>query len=291
MATAVWTRINGFLKHLAGYLGAITAGYAVFLLLSSFWIRTPLGMILVSQFIIRQRQGLSMGRMWSGATWSQHEGPVPDISDLPAVYFLYVLGSGGHTAEMIETIKKQFQAQYNQHRRYVITSGDDDSLMSVARLETLINRTYPTGRAGSFDYFTIPRARKVHQPLLTSPFTCLITALQAILALSTHPYARPPLDFGDQFKWPHVIVTNGPATGFIVCLVAHVLKMLYLVPQNCLKMVYIESWARTRSLSLTGKLFLWTGIADVFCVQHEKLAEEIGADYIGLVSAKPMPFG
>ncbi|KAK3986637.1 oligosaccharide biosynthesis protein Alg14 like-domain-containing protein [Cladorrhinum sp. PSN332] len=290
-AKTVWFRLNGLPHRLIGCLGAVVTGHAVFLLLSSFWIRTPVGIFLVSQFFIKQSNRLTLGRMWAGATWSQHEGPVPDTSELPAVYFLYVLGSGGHTAEMIEIIKKQFQGKPNQHRRYVITSGDKDSRNHVARLENLINNAYPTGRAGTWDTFTIPRARKVHQSLLTAPFTCLVTAIQALLALSIHPNARPAKHYGDQFKWPHVVVTNGPATGFIVCLVAHVLKMFYLVPENCLKMVYIESWARTRSLSLTGKLFLWTGIADVFCVQHERLAQKTGAEYIGLVKAKPMPFG
>lgn len=211
--------------------------------------------------------------------------PGPDTSGLPAAYFLYILGSGGHTTEMLEMVKRKFQPQANQHRRYVITTGDSDSLSRVVRLETAIKSAVPDAGRGTIDSFTLPRARRVHQPLWTAPVTCLATAAQAVNALTRAPNARPRSRHGRQFKYPHVVVTNGPATGFIVCLVAHLLKVLYLVPQNRLKMVYIESWARSRTLSLTGKLFLWTGIADVFCVQHEELARRIGAVYVGAMAA------
>ena len=211
--------------------------------------------------------------------------PVPDTSNLPAVYFLYILGSGGHTTEMLETIKRKMRGQVNQHRRYVITNGDDDSLRRLNTLEFEIRDAFPGDYSGTCDSFTLPRARRVHQSLLTTPFTCLATAITAVNALTREPDARPQTRHGRQFKYPHVIVTNGPATGFIVCLVAHVLKIFYLVPQNRLKMVYVESWARTRTLSLTGKMFRWSGIADMFCVQHEELARRTGGVMVGQLTA------
>ena len=211
---------------------------------------------------------------------------------MPAVYFLYILGSGGHTAEMIETIKQKFRGQKNQHRRYIVGSGDGSSLSMVRTLEMIISDAYPDERAGTRDVFKVKRARAVHQSILTAPFTCLASAAHAVNALTREPNLRPRRSYGDQFKYPHVIVTNGPATGFIVCLVAHLLKILHLVPPNRLKTVYIESWARTKTLSLTGKLFLWTGIADMFCVQHEPLARAIpGAEYVGQVTARVAPVG
>ncbi|KAK0634944.1 oligosaccharide biosynthesis protein Alg14-like protein, partial [Bombardia bombarda] len=214
---------------------------------------------------------------------------VPDTSRLPAVYFLYVLGSGGHSAEMIEMIKRNFRGQPNQHRRYVITSGDTSSQHMAEKLEALVSAAYPsvpsspgTG-AGTSDAFRIRRARDIHQPLLTAPLTCLVSASHAVGALTRPPAARSATRHGHQFRYPHVIVTNGPATGFIVCAVAHLLKIFYLVPQNRLRMVYVETWARSRSLSLTGKLFLWSGIADMFCVQHEGLARGTrGAEFVGV---------
>ncbi|AEO71217.1 glycosyltransferase family 1 protein, partial [Thermothielavioides terrestris NRRL 8126] len=214
---------------------------------------------------------------------------VPDTSRLPAVYFLYVLGSGGHTTEMLEIIKRHFKPQSNQHRRYLVGIGDQDSLDRVIKLEATIRRAYDRESAGTIDAFHVPRARRVHQPLWTAPLTCLLTAVHAVNALTREPDARPRTRHGAQFKYPHVVVTNGPATGFIVCAVAHLLKLFCLVPPGRLKMVYVESWARTRSLSLTGRLFRWSGIADVFCVQHERLARAVpGALYVGPIAA-PLP--
>ena len=188
---------------------------------------------------------------------------------------------------MIDTITQQFQGQANQHRRYVITSGDTSSQGMVEKLEARITKAYPNEKAGTRDVFKIRRARDVHQSLLTAPLTCLVSAGHAISALTREPTLRSAKRYGYQFKYPHVIVTNGPASGFIVSLVAHSLKLFYLVPKNRLKVVYIESWARSKTLSLTGKLFLWTGIADKFCVQHETLAKLTGAEYMGRVGIRP----
>jgi beta-1,4-N-acetylglucosaminyltransferase len=196
---------------------------------------------------------------------------------------------------MLETIKRKFIPQTNAHRRYLVTTGDQDSLNRVVKLECLIKRCFPEpdSRSGTLDAFQVPRARHVHQPFWTAPWTCFTTAIHAINALTREPDARYAERLpGNPFKYPHVIVTNGPATGFIVCLVAHCLKMFYLVPQDRLKMVYVESWARCRSLSLTGRLFLWSGIADMFCVQHEELARRTrGAVYVGQVAARLAPPG
>jgi beta-1,4-N-acetylglucosaminyltransferase len=160
----------------------------------------------------------------------------------------------------------------------------------VARLEAQIRDALPTHdpRAGTLDTFLVPRARRVHQPLWSAPLSCLATAVHAVNALTREPDARP----GPLFKYPHVVLTNGPATGFVVCLVAHLLKLFFLVPRGRLKTVYVESWARTRALSLTGRLFLWAGIADMFCVQHEELARRYrGTVYVGIVAARLAPPG
>ncbi|KAK3304126.1 glycosyltransferase family 1 protein [Chaetomium strumarium] len=219
-----------------------------------------------------------------GRRWISDDGntSVPDTSRLPAVYFFYVLGSGGHTTEMLDIIKQKFRPQANQHRRYLVTIGDQDSLSRVARLEAQIhNACAGDNTRGTLDTFQVPRARRVHQPFWTAPLTCGLTAVYCINALTREPEMRPRARHSTQFKYPHVIVTNGPATGFVVCAVAHLLKMLYLVPDNRLKMVYVESWARSRTLSLTGRLFWRTNIANMFCVQHEELAQRLdGAVYL-----------
>ncbi|KAK4157657.1 glycosyltransferase [Chaetomidium leptoderma] len=276
-----------------GLIGIMITSVIGFFILSWSWITAIIGVFIgfvawrhVS--IKREHPRPQTGRRWI----SRRDPSTPDTSGLPAVYFLYILGSGGHTSEMLETIKRKFVPQANAHRRYLVTTGDQDSLDRVVKLESLIHRCFPDPRAGTLDTFQVPRARKVHQPFWTAPLSCLATAIHAINALTREPNARPYTRHGAQFKYPHVVITNGPATGFIVCLVAHALKLFYLVPPTRLKMVYVESWARSRSLSLTGRLFLWSGIADMFCVQHEALARGTrGAVYVGQVAARLAPPG
>ncbi|KAL2160182.1 hypothetical protein VTH06DRAFT_1838 [Thermothelomyces fergusii] len=278
-----------------GLVGIAVLATAGFFLLSWSWI-VAIVSVFVS-FVIWRHVSLCRAhpRPETGRRWIRRRDPAtPNTAGLPAVYFLYILGSGGHTSEMLETIKRQFVPQANAHRRYLVATGDQDSLDRLVRLECLIRRCLPAGdpRAGTVDAVRVPRARRVHQPLWTAPLSCLATAVHAVRALTREPGCRPASRHGAGFKYPHVVVTNGPATGFVVCLVAHLLKMFYLVPEGRLKMVYVESWARSRSLSLTGRLFRWSAVADVFCVQHEGLARRTpGALYVGRIAAPLAPPG
>ncbi|KAL2175355.1 glycosyltransferase family 1 protein [Thermothelomyces heterothallicus CBS 202.75] len=278
-----------------GLIGIAILSTAGFFLLSWSWIVAIVNVFVA--FVIWRHVSLRRAhpRPETGRRWISRRDPsTPNTAGLPAVYFLYILGSGGHTSEMLETIKRKFVPQANAHRRYLVTTGDQDSLDRLIKLECLIRRCLPPGdpRAGTVDAFRVPRARRVHQPLWTAPLSCLSTAIHAVNALTREPDCRPASRHGAQFKYPHVVVTNGPATGFVVCLVAHLLKLFYLVPEGRLKMVYVESWARSRSLSLTGRLFRRTGIADMFCVQHEDLARRTpGAVYVGRVAAPLAPPG
>lgn len=212
--------------------------------------------------------------------------PGPDLSHLPAVSYLYVLGSGGHTTEMVAMIKLGFKPNKNQHRRYIITHGDMHSQNRENDLENMIHRSCPDGSAGTHDTFIVTRARKVYQSYLTSVYTSLRCALDILAALTKIPAQRAGKPNAADFKFPHVIVTNGPGTGFIVGLMAHILKVLYLVPQDRLKIVFVETWARTHNLGLTGKLFQWTGIADLFVVQSEALSKIVGRPNIGNANTK-----
>ncbi|KAK0706871.1 oligosaccharide biosynthesis protein Alg14 like-domain-containing protein [Lasiosphaeria miniovina] len=272
-------------------LFASATALIAFFVLSWSWITALLAVLVgfvVFRHVTLKWEQPKIGNHWvsRGRSDKPQGGPaVPDTSHLPAVYFLYVLGSGGHTTEMLEIIRQQTRGQVNQHRRYVISSGDRSSQDRVQQLEAQISEAFPDERAGTRDAFLIRRAREVHQSALTAPLTCLVSAGHAINALTREPRARAATRYGYQFKYPHVVVTNGPATGFIVCVVARLLKIFYLVPQNRLKMIYIESWARIKTMSLTGRLFLLTGIADSVGVQHQALARLTGAEYVGPIAA------
>ena len=187
-------------------------------------------------------------------------------------------------------VKRQFRPRANTHRRYVTTTGDAHSVALMSSLESLITNAYADGSAGSWDHFQVKRARAVHQPFYTAWYTSIWSAITIVGALCTRPKERARgLAHGRLYKYPHVIVTNGPGTGFIIGLVAHLLKIFYLVPQNRLKLVYVESWAHTQTLSLTGKLFHYTGIASLFCVQHQSLARKLGKHHIDVAVPHTAP--
>ncbi|KAF4344859.1 UDP-n-acetylglucosamine transferase subunit alg14 [Fusarium beomiforme] len=196
----------------------------------------------------------------------------------PYDYRIFVLGSGGHTKEMLMMMDDGFCNFNGFHRRYIISSGDTMSENHLedyeADLKTLCvaEGTNP----GRYDVFTVTRARRVHQSLLTTPFSAFLSMCSIFPALLT---PAPRVD-GLELRYPVCIYSNGPATGFFVGLAVHLLKIVGKIPENSMHFIYIESWARISTLSLTGKLFYYTGIADIF-VQHKQVAEKYGLKNCG----------
>ncbi|EFX06549.1 glycosyltransferase family protein [Grosmannia clavigera kw1407] len=240
----------------------------------------------IRHFFFRRRGRSAMDQAWTAA----RRGGVPDALQLPSTYFLYVLGSGGHTGELCEMVKQQFRPNPRSHRRYLITSGDQHSEHAVAQLEGRIQQAFPSaddggiGPAGTWDVFRVVRARSVHQPLWSTGYTTVLSALSVVQALVRRSRDRLTVRDAADFNLPHLIVTNGPGTGFVVCLVAHILKLLGLVPASRCAVLYIETWAHVSTLSLTGKLFYHSGIADMYVVQHEALAARTGQRFVGDVA-------
>lgn len=153
------------------------------------------------------------------------------------------------------------------HRRYLLSSGDATSRHHLADHEAELGALCDANghSPGTWDTRVVTRARKVHQSLWATPFTSLVSMYDILTVLLS-----PPL--GTALEYPDLIFSNGPATGFFVGLAVHLLKIFYVVPEDRCFFVYIESWARISTLSLTGKLFHYTGIADAFAVQHEEVA-------------------
>lgn len=161
------------------------------------------------------------------------------------------------------------------HRRYLVSSGDTMSLDHIREHERELRDLYDKeGRDhGTYDTKLVTRARRVHQSLLTTPFTALLSIIDIFPALLAQPRE---ID-----SWPQRIYSNGPATGFFVAVAAHLMRMLFIVPEDTMRFIYIESWARISTLSLTGKLLYYTGLADVFVVQHQELAKKYGVRCVG----------
>lgn len=211
----------------------------------------------------------------------------------PAYYF-YVLGSGGHTTEMMAFIKMSQAPHKNSHRRYLVTSGDSHSLPQSHKVEAFM--AFMNGRrmhdgdysdeVGTADTVMVTRARSVHQSFSSSILTSLKCAFEIISALTTIPTSRAAGPLAKQFQYPDVVITNGPGTGFIVALAILLMKMLFIVPRNKMQVVFIETWARSHKLSLTGKLFYWTKLAKHFAVQSEELGKALNVECIGNINQR-----
>lgn len=191
-------------------------------------------------------------------------------------YHLFVLGSGGHTKEMLMMMDDGACDFRGFHRRYLISSGDTMSANHMRDYEvSLAGLCAAKGtESGTHDVVRVTRARRVHQSILTTPFTALRSVLDILPALLSKPEAAGR-------KYPSLVFSNGPATGFFVAVAIHLLKIFHVVPEASMKFVYIESWARISTLSLTGKLFYHTGLADFFSVQHKDVAEKYGIKNVG----------
>ncbi|KAK6584061.1 hypothetical protein PZA11_003791 [Diplocarpon coronariae] len=206
-----------------------------------------------------------------------------------------VLGSGGHTAEMMSLLRDTDPRRYI-HRTYIISSGDSLSAGKASDIERIIQskrrRTQEPTQAGEMDPVTgvwdvkvVPRARRIHQPLWTAPFSsmwCFIGCLQALREMAQASKATP-------FEYPDVVITNGPATAVMVILAATSLKFFGVAPVSKMKIIYVESWARVKTLSLSGKLLLRLRVCDRFLVQWEALARNINGsgtkkvDWVGFL--------
>ena len=216
----------------------------------------------------------------------------PRPSRANPTHLLVVLGSGGHTAEMLTMLRRlPLLAQKYTHRTYVVSSGDGFSAQKAVEFEESLDKN-AIGE-GAYDVLTVRRARRVHQSLLTTPLStmqCLWDCLRVLRG--THPQQH------DRHGYPDLVLTNGPGTGVCVVLAAIFLLCLGLSgPQKRkngtgnvkeppyhysgrMRTIYVESWARVKTLSLSGTILL--PLVDRFLVQWPKAVDAGSrAEYVG----------
>lgn len=206
---------------------------------------------------------------------------------------LVVLGSGGHTAEMLALLRDLDCSKYT-HRTYVVSSGDAFSVGKAQEFEVALAKRVKgaakskqnvrsTGKAlpepGTYDISVVSRARRIHQSLLSTPFSSLKCLLECFAVLNGSaanvaiaPKGKRILSRNTRrhSNYPDLILSNGPATGAIVILAAFILRFLAMPgTKRKMRTVYVESWARVRSLSLSGKILL--RVVDRFIVQWESM--------------------
>lgn len=233
---------------------------------------------------------------------------------------LVVLGSGGHTHEMFALLRDLDTRKYT-HRTYVVSSGDafsaqravvfekgledrataaqggpekEEGGIAAGKRAPHIARTGTTEIQGQdgpkgvgpehYTIATIPRARRVHQPLYTTPFTALRTLLAAFTPILSAP-STATKSSSDHSDLPSLIITNGPATAVILILAALMLRFFNIrgaESRGLCRTVYVESFARVKTLSLSGKLLV--RVVDRFLVQWEELEGYGGrAEFCGIL--------
>ena len=186
------------------------------------------------------------------------------------------------------------------HRSYVISSGDnlsagkaEDYERSLAAKVALIQKgsrspgqetSEPQG--GNYTIHIVPRARQIHQPLLTSPLSSAHCLLACLSLLLSHPKGQPDLT-----------LTNGPATSLILILALTVLRYFAFLPFSFsrgpsvsgelrlgkMRVIYVESWARVKRPSLSGRIIVWSGLCDRVLVQWKGLERKGWGEFKGVL--------
>jgi beta-1,4-N-acetylglucosaminyltransferase len=158
---------------------------------------------------------------------------------------MIVIGSGGHTAEMLRLTGRLDPKKYRR-RIYLMADSDASSLAKVEASET-----------GRVDW----SARRV--PRMRAPLQSWTAALM-----------RAPRAFAASFlevyrTRPQLLLCNGPGTCVPVILAAMILDF---VGVGRTRIVFVESICRVKTLSLSGRLLYWLLWKQRFLVQWPELA-------------------
>lgn len=160
---------------------------------------------------------------------------------------MIILGSGGHTAEMMSILKQLPKLNYSP-RYYILSINDITSEPKISDIEESSSNDYKI--------FHIKRSRQVGQSYLTSIFTTIDAIWSSI-----------PVVYNIQ---PDLVLCNGPGTCVPICLIVFFFKLLGVLDCHS-KIAYVESLCRVRTLSLTGKIMIW--FVDSFVVQWPQLSQ------------------
>ncbi|CED82216.1 Predicted glycosyltransferase [Phaffia rhodozyma] len=177
------------------------------------------------------------------------------------------LGSGGHTYEALKILDIMDAAKY-AGRVYIYSAGDSMSLRkamefesSLASAEIPSHQLKKSNSLQAFLTIPLPRARQVGQSYVSSIFTTLHTIVHTLyhFTISTVIHSRRS---SRKKPFADILILNGPGTA--TCLVLAVLTSRFLgLPSP--RTIYIESFARTNSISLSGRIL--RPLVDRFLVQ------------------------
>ncbi|KAE8720026.1 UDP-N-acetylglucosamine transferase subunit ALG14 isoform 3 [Hibiscus syriacus] len=181
-----------------------------------------------------------------------------------ALSTLIVLGSGGHTAEMINLLLVLQKDRFTP-RFFIAAATDNMSIQKARVLESSWADSQSGVKGISAEFMQIYRSREVGQSYITSVWTTLVAMVHALwLMIKIRP---------------QVVLCNGPGTCFPLCVIAFIFKVIGI---RWSSIFYVESIARVKRLSLSGLLLYKLRIADQFFVQWPQLHRKYPrAHYVG----------
>ena len=171
--------------------------------------------------------------------------------DSDKIATLVVLGSGGHTAEMLRLIT---DFDFDRYGPLTLVTAATDTT-SRAKAE----RELPREALATARWAAIPRAREVGQSFLSSVPSTLKALWACVQLLRTAA--------------PELVLVNGPGTCVPVAVLARLAGA---------RVIFVESWCRVESLSLTGRIMYW--VAHRFVVHWPELVRRYPrAEYLGRI--------
>ena len=182
---------------------------------------------------------------------------LPRQSNSTPVVTMVVLGSGGHTMEMLRLLSGMDLANFSR-RIYVAADTDTMSIGKITAFEQSCGNREPVIKK-------IPRARNVLQSYVTAIASTLIAIFYSF-----------PITFT---CLPDLLLCNGPGTCIPLCFWCFVLKFFWI---KDISIVYVESICRVKTLSLSALILYF--IADHILVQWPQLQKAFPrTEYIGRV--------
>lgn len=186
--------------------------------------------------------GLLAWRLWFAAPHSRRRRQTSaNKNTSKSLRTLVVIGSGGHTAEMLRLLATLPGQRYTP-RHYLISKTDTHSEGKVLEFEQSLfdSPENALDRSSRYSITFIPRSREVGQSWISTMFTTAYSLLFCIASVfSTNP---------------DLLLVNGPGTCVPVGWSVVLMNMLYLWRRSKCKIIYVESICRVRSLSLSAKL-------------------------------------
>jgi len=166
-----------------------------------------------------------------------------DDEDRPPISAMVVLGSGGHTTEMLRMLGAMRKGGFDP-LVFVIAETDVHS-------HNRLKEKFPEAK----HIERLPRSREVGQSYLTSVLTTLYATWFCLPLLWRYR--------------PSVLLVNGPGTCVPLCVVVAILGLLGIHRTH---IVFVESICRVETLSLSGKILQY--FADAVLVQWQMLADK-----------------